>query len=154
ADVARGEKAKPFQVHELPQVGLVKQVTKDVIEVRDVNEIPDAVRRAFFVARCGEPGPAAVVVPSDLLIPKGNVDSGPLGMAAVAFEEGAFQIALGLLSNRKIRWGIYAGLGCMDYAPSLVQVAEILQAPVATSVSGKGVMPDNHPLAVGYGYGP
>src|SRR6516165_1039496 len=62
ADVARGEKAKPFQVHELPQVGLVKQVTKDVIEVHDVNEIPEAVRRAFFVARCGEPGPAAVVV--------------------------------------------------------------------------------------------
>jgi acetolactate synthase-1/2/3 large subunit len=33
-------------------------------------------------------------------------------------------------------------------------VAELLQAPVATSISGKGVMPDSHPLAVGWGYGP
>src|SRR5262249_15425536 len=34
------------------------------------------------------------------------------------------------------------------------QLAEVLQAPVATSVSGKGVISDSHPLAVGWGYGP
>src|SRR5262249_33935109 len=38
--------------------------------------------------------------------------------------------------------------------PDLVQVAELLQAPVATSVSGKGVIDECHPLAVGWGYGP
>src|SRR5206468_10408736 len=48
---------------------------------------------------------------------------------------------------------IYAGLGCMDYAPSLVRLAEALQAPVATSIAGKGAMPEDHPLAVGWGYG-
>src|SRR5207302_8794059 len=48
----------------------------------------------------------------------------------------------------------YAGLGCMDFGPALVQAAETLQAPVATSVSGKGVIPECHPLAVGWGYGP
>ena len=37
---------------------------------------------------------------------------------------------------------------------SLAAVAEMLQAPVATSVSGKGVIPECHPLAVGWGYGP
>jgi acetolactate synthase-1/2/3 large subunit len=42
----------------------------------------------------------------------------------------------------------------MDYSPSLVEVAELLQAPVATSVSGKGAFPECHPLAVGWGYGP
>ena len=36
---------------------------------------------------------------------------------------------------------------------ALAAVAELLQAPVATSVSGKGCIPDAHPLAVGWGYG-
>src|SRR6185312_17288009 len=59
-----------------------------------------------------------------------------------------------LLSDRSRRVGIYAGMGCLDASPALTAVAEMLQAPVATSVSGKGSIPDSHPLAVGWGYGP
>jgi acetolactate synthase-1/2/3 large subunit len=44
-------------------------------------------------------------------------------------------------------------MGCMDYSGNLAKVADMLQAPVATSVSGKGVISDSHPLAVGWGYG-
>src|SRR5207237_9863051 len=67
-DVARGDKYKPFQVHELPQVGLLQQVTKGVFEVKHQAEIPCAVQQAFRLAEAGEPGPAAVVVPYNLLI--------------------------------------------------------------------------------------
>jgi acetolactate synthase-1/2/3 large subunit len=42
----------------------------------------------------------------------------------------------------------------MDYSSTLMRLAETMQAPVATSVSGKGAMPENHPLSVGWGYGP
>jgi acetolactate synthase-1/2/3 large subunit len=42
----------------------------------------------------------------------------------------------------------------MEHGDRLVQAAELLQAPVATSVSGKGAIPEMHPLAVGWGYGP
>ncbi len=42
----------------------------------------------------------------------------------------------------------------MNYSPQLTKLAEVLQAPVATSVSGKGVIDERHPLAVGWGYGP
>src|SRR5207248_7892214 len=49
-DVARGDKYRPFQVHELPQVALLKPVTKCVLEVSHVAEIPGAVRRAFQIA--------------------------------------------------------------------------------------------------------
>ena len=55
--------------------------------------------------------------------------------------------------DRRRRVGIYAGLGCVDAGAALAAVAELLQAPVATSVSGKGCIPDAHPLAVGWGYG-
>jgi len=42
----------------------------------------------------------------------------------------------------------------MGATDSLAAVADLLQAPVATSVSGKGVISESHPLAVGWGYGP
>ncbi len=153
-DVARGDKYRPFQVHELPQAGLLQQVCKVVVEVKCAAEIPDAVRQAFRAAQSGEPGPAAVVVPYNLLIDSHKFESPPSGPREVPFDEDAFGRALCLLGNRKLRVGVFAGLGCMDYAPDLVRAAELLQAPVATSVSGKGVINECHPLAVGWGFGP
>src|SRR5207247_814094 len=49
-DVARGDKYKPFQVHDLPQVGILQNVTKAVYEVKHAGEIPQAVRQAFQLA--------------------------------------------------------------------------------------------------------
>jgi acetolactate synthase-1/2/3 large subunit len=153
-DVATGAKYRPFQVHSLPQAALLQPVTKAVCEVNHVAEIPNAVRQAFQLAQCGEPGPVAVVIPYNLLIDSHHYHSTPLGPVPLPFDDQAFDRALRLLSHRNLRVGIYAGLGCMDYSCSLVQLAETLQAPVATSVSGKGVIPESHPLAVGWGYGP
>jgi len=153
-DVARGEKYRPFQVHELPHVGLLQQVTKGVIEVHEAADIPAAVRQAFLLARSCEPGPVGVLVPYPLFIATAKYHCEPLGGPEVPLDETAFQHALALLSDRGCRIGIYAGLGCMDYSQDLIQTAELLQAPVATSVSGKGVIPESHPLAVGWGYGP
>jgi acetolactate synthase-1/2/3 large subunit len=152
-DVARGDKYKPFQLHELPSAGLLQQMTKQVFNVEHVNQIPDAVNQAFALAKSGEPGPVAVVVPFTMLIEKSKITcSGPLAPVA-PWDEAAFQAALGILSNKKCRVGIYAGIGCMDYDAQLTQVAEILQAPVATSISGKGAISECHPLSVGWGYG-
>src|SRR5580692_4952242 len=67
-DVANGEKAKPFQVHALDQVELLKPVCKCIYPVQNVSQIPSAVRRAFIEAQSGEPGPVAVVVPYNLFI--------------------------------------------------------------------------------------
>jgi acetolactate synthase-1/2/3 large subunit len=153
-DVARGDKYKAFQVHELPQAGLLQQVTKGIFEVARVGDIPAAVRQAFRLSLCGEPGPTAVIVPYSLLIESAKFNCPPLGPREAAFDEAAFNRALQLLSNRKLRVGIYAGLGCMDYGDALTKTAEVLQAPVATSVSGKGSISECHPLAVGWGYGP
>jgi acetolactate synthase-1/2/3 large subunit len=153
-DVACGDRYHAFQVHDLPQVHLLQPVTKGVICVSHAGEIPGAVRQAFALACCGEPGPAAVVVPYNLLMDSQKYSSPPLGHPGLPFDDGAFHKALGLLSDRKQRVGIYAGLGCMDHAAALVCAAELLQAPVATSISGKGVIPENHPLSVGWGYGP
>src|SRR5436189_72486 len=56
-DVARGDKYRPFQIHALPNVALLQNVCKEVLEVRGVGVLPQAVRHAFRLARAGEPGP-------------------------------------------------------------------------------------------------
>lgn len=153
-DVSNARNARPFQVHCLDHVALLAPVTKRVFTATSVTDIPSAVRRAFQLARAGEPGPVGVVIPYNLLLEAARFNSGPLEPIAAPFDPEACRRALQLLCDRRLRVGIYAGLGCMDYAPGIVRLAELLQAPVATSMSGKGVISETHPLAVGWGYGP
>ena len=153
-DVSNGRNARPFQVHCLNQTAILQPVTKRVYTANSVADIPCAVRQAFQLARAGEPGPVGVVIPYNLLIEAARFNSLPLEPIASPFDPEACHRALQLLSDRHLRVGIYAGLGAMDYASDVVRLAELLQAPVATSMSGKGVVPENHPLAVGWGYGP
>jgi acetolactate synthase-1/2/3 large subunit len=153
-DIANGEKWRPFQVHGLNQVDLLKPVCKCVYPVQSVEQIPGAVRQAFVAAVEGEPGPVAVVVPYNLLIESHDYRTPPPAPPGLPFDEAAFGKAVALLCDKSHRVGIYAGVGCMDYGQSLVAVAELLQAPIATSVSGRGCVSECHPLAVGWGFGP
>jgi acetolactate synthase-1/2/3 large subunit len=153
-DIANGHRFHPFQVHSLDNVALIRPVTKQVFAVQNVCDIPGAVAHAFRVAVSGEPGPVAVVIPYNLFIESARFDCPPPEPAAVPFDPDATERAIRLLADRRLRVGIYAGLGCMDQSAHLVRLAELLHAPVATSMSGKGCMPENHPLSVGWGYGP
>ena len=153
-DIAGGEKYRPFQVHSLDATALLKPVTKVVHRASNVKQIPELIRTAFAAAVAGEPGPVAVVIPYNLFIEVAEFNSPPVALAAPPFDEAAFEKAVALLADGRCRVGIYAGGGCMDYCEPLTRAAELLQAPVATSVSGKGCIPESHPLAVGWGFGP
>jgi acetolactate synthase-1/2/3 large subunit len=150
-DIACGS---PVQPHARRTEDLLKPVCKAVIQVVNVCQIVGAVREAFALAVKGEPGPIAVVVPCNLLVDIGHFHCPPPAPREAPFDLAAFEAALDLLQARQgSRVGICAGLGCMDYSHALTEVAELLQAPVATSVSGKGTINECHPLAVGWGFG-
>jgi len=153
-DIATGAKAHPFQVHGLETVALIKPVTKRVFTATRACELPVLIQKAFSEAVSGEPGPVAVVVPFPLLIEVADYRVPPPAVPAVPFDETAFEKAFALLEDGHQRIGLYVGLGAMDASDSAAKLAEVLQAPVATSVSGKGVIPESHPLAVGWGFGP
>lgn len=152
-DVARGEKYRPFQVHELPNAALLQPVCKCVLTVEKVEQIPEVVHRAFQLAQEGEPGPVGVVIPYNLLMECHCFKKATVLAPTLSFDEAAFCRAQALLSDRRLRVGIFAGLGCMNFSAQLTRLAEVLQAPVATTVSGKGVISECHPLSVGWGYG-
>jgi acetolactate synthase I/II/III large subunit len=152
-DVDRRPGAAAFQVHSTPNASVLRPICKAVLEVRHQAQIPFVIHDAFRIARCGEPGPVAVVLPFNFLNEIWEYDGVAPPPMPLPFDESSYRRALGVLSDRKARVGIYAGMGCLDVGPALACAAEILQAPVATSVSGKGAIPDQHPLAVGWGYG-
>ncbi|SIO62205.1 acetolactate synthase-1/2/3 large subunit [Singulisphaera sp. GP187] len=152
-DVIQGPDAPLGQVHSLPNTALLRPLVKALIEVHHQAEIPGAIYQAFEIARSGEPGPVGIMISFPHFTAVWDYDQAPPPPRPLPFDENAYRQVLGHLSNRSRRVGIYAGLGCMDAGPALAAVAEMLQAPVATSVSGKGCIPDGHPLAVGWGYG-
>ncbi len=152
-DVNRGPNAPVGQVHGLANSAIMKTVSKAVFEVRHQAEIPSAIHQAFRIAVSGEPGPVGVVIPFNFLTEVWDYDCPVPPPLPAPFDENAYRRALALLGDRRLRVGIYAGLGCVNATHSLAYVAQTLQSPVATSVSGKGVISDAHPLAVGWGYG-
>ena len=152
-DIIRGPNAKLGQVHGLANAAILKPVSKAVLEVSHQSQIPSAIHEAFRISVCGEPGPVAVVIPYNLLSEVWDYDCPVPPPLPAPFDETAYRRALSVLSDRRRKVGIYAGLGCLHATGALAAVAETLQAPVATSVSGKGVIADAHPLAVGWGYG-
>jgi thiamine pyrophosphate-dependent acetolactate synthase large subunit-like protein len=131
-----------------------RHVTKSVEQVRAGNLVPAIMRRAFTQARNGRPGPAMVEIPVDMFwdeVPE-PLDYSPSKIVRNGPDPGDVAAAATVLLGAK-RPVIYAGQG-IHYAqawPELREVAELLGAPVLTSLPGKSAFPENHPLSLGSG---
>ncbi len=129
-----------------------RNITKSCELLTDPNAAPDALRRAFSLARNGRPGPTLVEIPTDVMDAEVEAD---LNYRAVATYRSApdpsdVQTASEALLEAE-RPVIYAGQG-VHYAEAwkgLRRLAEILEAPVVTTLNGKSAFPENHPLALG-----
>lgn len=131
-----------------------QQITKSVEQVSRAETVVDAMRRAFTQVKNGRPRPVMVEIPSDLFAeeiaepllyrPAPRVRSAPDPRAVE-------QVAQILVEAK--RPVIYAGQG-VHYARAwqpLRELAEVLEAPVTTSLQGKSAFPETHPLSLGSG---
>jgi acetolactate synthase-1/2/3 large subunit len=135
-----------------------KHITKSAEAVTTPEMIVPALRRAFTLARNGRPGPCLVEV-SDVFradVPSiktlADLDYAPTRRSVIAPDPGAVDAAAEALLAAKMPL-LYAGQG-VHYAQAwaeLRQVAELLEAPVCTSMEGKSAFPETHPLALGAG---
>jgi len=141
----------------IDQAALFGGVTKETITVTDPSEIPHVIRRAFRLATGGRPGPVHVRLPMDIL--GGEIDDPQIyaqrdfavypGHRSSAQEE-RIHAAVKLLtaSSRPV---IICGQGVLwSQAWDEVQtLAELYDAPVGTTISAKGSIPETHPLSIG-----
>jgi thiamine pyrophosphate-dependent acetolactate synthase large subunit-like protein len=128
-----------------------RSVTKWVGEVDRAELMPDYVRRAFTHLRSGRPGPVLLLVPRDL----GEYDDAEHPYAPVkGWRSGpdpddVRSAARVLLSAKDPLLFVGEGVLYADATAELLQLAEMAQVPVLTTLKAKGAFPENHPLSVG-----
>jgi len=144
---------------EVDDVPAFETVTKMNVTLDAVERIPDMIRQAFRVATTGSPGPVHIQFAGN----EGQIDAEEAEMdlhcesqfaQVPAFRPAAADAdlirALDIL-QRAQRPVLVAGGGvrASGAGPALIQLAERLSIPVATSLNGKDVIPGDHPLSVG-----
>lgn len=144
---------------EVDDVPAFETVTKMNVTLDAVERIPDMIRQAFRVATTGAPGPVHIQFAGN----EGQLDAEEAEMEVYCEEQFArvppfrpaapdadLIRALDLLKGAR-RPVLVAGGGvrASGAGPVLVQLAERLKIPVATSLNGKDVIPGTHPLSVG-----
>jgi acetolactate synthase-1/2/3 large subunit len=131
-----------------------QHITKWTEQVNTPDAIVGAMRRAFTQARNGRPGPVLLEIAADVWGEEVSEDLQytPTRRVRSAPDAADIDAAAGALIAAE-RPVIYAGQG-IHYARAweeLRAVAELLEAPVTTSLEGKSAFPENHPLALGSG---
>ncbi len=147
-----------FAIHELDLTAFMAPLVKAQFAVRTQSapEIASVVRRAFATASEEPPGPVHLLFPYDVFgklsdeqvtLPE-DVPSAPARTAQPNVP--ALESALALLRDADAPL-IYAGHGVVraGAGSALVALAEALGAPVITSNKARGIISENHPLAVG-----
>jgi len=127
-------------------------VTKWSAMAGSVQELPDLMRRAYQAMRSGKPGPVLVEIPNPVFEATfvGELDYRPVPIARSAPDPDAVKEAVRLLlaAKRPVLWA-GQGIHYADASDRLVELAELVPAPVLATNPGKSAIPDSHPLALG-----
>ena len=146
-----------YTLTELNQGALMQPVTKWNMVIDHAQELPQIVRTAFKEMTTGRPGAAHIALPFDVqngLVNRaevwGDASFGRYPAERVAPEPTGVDRAAGLLHGATRPVFICGGGIVISGAENqLLTLAERLSAPVATTISGKGSINEEHPLAVG-----
>lgn len=137
-------------LHELAdQPATLRTFIKDAARIESPAAASRIVNRAFGLAAGGRPGPVAVEMCWDKMAERAAVAAAAADAPAAAAEVDpqAIDSALRLLAAAK-KPLIMCGAGAQHAAREVTALAELLQAPVTAFRSGRGVVPEDHPLGV------
>jgi acetolactate synthase-1/2/3 large subunit len=133
-------------------------VTKYIEQINSPNRVVETMRRAFAALKRGRPGPVMVEIPAD--VATAEVDASLVAGYQSPKEARAGGNAQDILEAAKRLLDadhplILAGQGVLyaEATAELVELAELIQVPVMTTMAGKSAFPEKHALALGSGSG-
>jgi acetolactate synthase-1/2/3 large subunit len=136
-------------------IGISNPCTKYAFQPRKAAEIPEVIKKAFYIAESGRPGPVLVDIPKDVQQEKTEIKFPDLIKVRgykPAFDPDLSQIEKAIDLIMKAEKPILMAGGGVILSGAfheLQAMAEILMCPVVTTFKGKGSFPENHPLAMG-----
>jgi acetolactate synthase-1/2/3 large subunit len=145
------------QTKELPLEEVFGPISKWTAIIQDPSQVAGLIRRAFMMLRTGRPGPVVLGIPYDVSsmpMPEGWDYQPVSARPAVRFgaDPAAIELAVDMLAKAKNPY-VYVGSGVLmsNASKDLVELADLLTLPVATTLNGKSAFPENHKLSLGIG---
>src|SRR4030066_3592 len=136
-------------------IGITRPCTKHNYLVKDIKDLGPTLKKAFYVARSGRPGPVLVDLPKEVMASSAEFkypDKVFIRGYQPTYEghPGQIKRAVDLILKSK-RPILYAGGGIIlsNAAKELTLFAEKLGIPVTMTLMGLGCFPGNHPLSLG-----
>ena len=135
------------ELHELPdQLGILRGLTKWAARIESPGAAPRMVARAFGTLRAGRPRPVALEMAPDVMAREEQMPViAPEAQPGTSADPELVRRAAQIIASAHAPM-IYVGGGAIEAAPAVRELAEILDAPVVSFRSGRGIMPDEHPL--------
>jgi acetolactate synthase-1/2/3 large subunit len=147
-------------LHEISdQLEFMKPVVKWNDLVTRVEDVPETIHEAMRQLKTGRPRPVEIEIPPDVLATTADLEMvEPEIFTRPEPDPSAIRAAADLLASAKrpLIWS-GGGVNLSDASRELIEVAEMLGAPVISTAEGKGSIPESHPLAIGttsYEWGP
>ncbi|PKM04468.1 MAG: acetolactate synthase 3 large subunit [Gammaproteobacteria bacterium HGW-Gammaproteobacteria-6] len=143
---------------ETDMVGISRPIVKHSFIIKDPREIPETIKKAFFIAQSGRPGPVVIDIPKDMTNPADKFEySYPKKVKlrsynpAVRGHSGQIRKALDMLAEAK-RPIIYSGGGVIlgGASAQLTELARELGVPVTNTLMGLGAFPGTDPQFIGW----
>ncbi|NLR91090.1 biosynthetic-type acetolactate synthase large subunit [Flammeovirga agarivorans] len=137
-------------------VGISTPVTKWNYQVTKASEIPEAIAKAFYIAKSGRPGPVLIDITKDAQFEECDFKYKPCTkirsyQPVQTAKEEAIDAAAALINQSKKPY-ILVGHGVMlsKAEKELIAFAEKAGIPMASTLLGLSAVPTDHPLYVGY----
>lgn len=146
---------KSYQLHQFDQMALAKSITKAQFLIEKHEDVIPTLYKAYDIATSGEPGPVFVELPVNLQLFAAEVKELPQYIPLKEKEnpnQELIEQAVNLLSTAKNPM-LFLGWGAVGAVKESTELAELLVAPVSTTLQGKSVFPNNHPLYTSVGLG-
>ena len=138
------------QLHEInDQLGVLRSLTKWSARIDSTAGAPSRTAEAIRQLNSGRPRPVGLECPWDVLATEGRVDRipGPLPISPDPVDTEALAQAARILGHAENPM-IFVGRGAMNVSEEVRQLAELLQAPVISYRTGRGVLDSRHYLSI------